>query len=188
MPIVSTTKMTARQFLMLGEDPPGVRLELVNGEVAVSPSPTPEHSTAVIQLITLLNTHVTARGLGELHQDVDTILDPFTVRRPDVLFFASHRTHLIGKKAMEGPPDLAVEVISPSSVEIDREDKFAEYREAGVAHYWLTDPIDRAMEGWRLENGVYASTGRGKGDDVLRLPPFPDLDIPLGRLWRRAAP
>jgi hypothetical protein len=32
MSIISTTKMTARQFLQLGEDPPGVRLELVNGE------------------------------------------------------------------------------------------------------------------------------------------------------------
>ena len=45
MPVVSTTKMTARQYLMLGEDPPGVRLELVDGEVAVSPSPMPKAPT-----------------------------------------------------------------------------------------------------------------------------------------------
>ena len=37
---VGTIKMTARQFLELGEDPPGVRLELVDGEIAVTPSPT----------------------------------------------------------------------------------------------------------------------------------------------------
>jgi Uma2 family endonuclease len=185
MPIVSTTKMTAEQFLMLGEDPPGVRLELVNGEVAVSPSRTPAHSHANIKLIALLENYVSAHDLGELHHDVDTILNTFTVRRPDILFFAKHRTHLIGKKAMEGPPDLAVEVISPSSIEIDREDKFAEYREAGVEHYWITDPIRRTVEGWRLENGVYVTTGRGEENDVLRLSPFPDLEIPLSRLWRR---
>jgi hypothetical protein len=40
----STIKMTARQFLELGEDPPGVRLELVNGEIAVSPSSIRDHS------------------------------------------------------------------------------------------------------------------------------------------------
>ena len=104
--------MTARQFLMLGEDPPGVRLELVNGEVAVGPSPTPEHSNVVIQLVILIGVHNNERELGELHHDLDTILDRFDVRRPEVLFFFKNRAHLIGKKAMEGPPDLAVEVIS----------------------------------------------------------------------------
>jgi Uma2 family endonuclease len=44
MSIISTCKMTAEQFLQLGQDPPGVRLELVDGEVAVSPGPIPEHS------------------------------------------------------------------------------------------------------------------------------------------------
>src|SRR5947209_2351568 len=124
MPVLSTTKMTARQFLMLGEDPPGVRLELVDGEVAVSPSPTPKHSHVVVQLIAILAEFIHRLGLGELHHDVDTILDEFNVRRPDILYFAKARTHLIGTKAMEGPPDLTIEVLSPSSIEVDRTDKF----------------------------------------------------------------
>ncbi|MGH7214096.1 MAG: Uma2 family endonuclease [Tepidisphaeraceae bacterium] len=186
MAIVSTTKMTAKQFLMLGEDPPGVRLELVDGEVAVSPSPTPDHSHVVIQLVYVLEEHNRRHDLGELHHDVDTILDRFNVRRPDILFFFKARTHLIGKKAMEGPPDLAVEVISPSSVEVDRQDKFAQYRDAGVAHYWIADPELQSLEGWQLRDGVYQSTGRGQGHATLALPPFPGLEISLGRLWRRA--
>jgi len=165
MPIVSTTKMTARQFLELGQDPPGVRLELVNGEVAVSPSPTPKHSHVVVRLISN---------------------DEYNVRRPDVLFFAKSRTHLIGEKAMEGPPDLAVEVLSPCSIEVDREDKFAQYCDAGVAHYWIVDPAHRTIEGWRLEGGQYVPTGRGQETDVVRLLPFVDLDVSLARLWRAA--
>jgi Uma2 family endonuclease len=184
MPIVSTTKMTAQQFLRLGEDPPGVRLELVNGEVAGSPSPSPRHSHVVVNLITILNNHILDRDLGELHQDVDTILDRFNVRRPDVLFFAKSRTHLIGSKAIEGPPDLAVEVISPSSVEVDRQDKFAQYREAGVAHYWIIDPAIKTIETWKLEGGQYVLVGRGQGAATVNLSPFPDLEIPLGKLWR----
>ncbi len=184
MPIINTTKMTAQQFLMLGEDPPGVKLELVDGEVAVSPSPIPEHSTVVIHLIMILGNHIHANALGELHQDVDTILNRFTVRRPDVLYFSKSRTHLIGKKAMEGPPDLAVEVISPSSIEIDRQDKFAEYRQAGVAHYWIIDPGQRSADAWSLVDGVYEPAGSGKDADVVRFAPFADLDIPLGRMWR----
>ncbi|HLL90519.1 MAG TPA: Uma2 family endonuclease [Tepidisphaeraceae bacterium] len=186
--VISTTKMTAKQYLMLGEDPPGVRLELVNGEIAVSPSLTPSHSYAIIELITLLNVHIRAGGIGELYQDVDTILDKFNVRRPDVLFFARGRLHLIGKKAMEGPPDLAVEVISPSSVEVDREDKFEQYRAARVAHYWIVDPAMQTVEGFRLTNGRYELVGRAQGGGTLRLPPFPDLEIPLSRLWRKEWP
>ena len=184
MPI-STTKMTARQFLMLGEDPPGVRLELVNGEVAVSPGPTPDHSNVIVQLIILLGVYNQERDLGELYQDVDTILDRFNVRRPDVLFFFKARTHLIGKKAMEGPPDLAVEVISPSSVEIDREDKFAQYRDAGVRYYWIIDPELKAIDAWELLDGKYVHIAHAQGTMTVRLPPFPDLEIPLARLWRR---
>jgi hypothetical protein len=59
---VSTIKMTARQFLELGEDPPGVHLELVDGEVAVSPSPTPLHSYVVMRLGAMLTDHVSVVG------------------------------------------------------------------------------------------------------------------------------
>lgn|ERR1019366_8436218 len=185
MPIVSTTKMTAQQFLQLGEDPPGVRLELVDGEVAVSPSPIPDHSNVVIQLIVLLENYNAANDLGELHHDVDTILDRFNVRRPDILFYSTERTHLIGKKAMEGPPDLAIEVISPSSIEVDRDDKFVQYRDGGVAHYWIIDPAQQTVDAWSLENGAYVVSGHAQGSAVIKLPPFPDLEIPLSRLWRR---
>lgn len=182
--VLSTTKMTAEQFLQLGEDPPGIRLELVEGEIALSPSPTPEHSYAATRLIILLGNYIDARQLGELYGDVDTILSRFTVRRPDILYFSKARTHLIGKKAMHGPPDLAVEVISPSSVEVDRVDKFAQYREAGVANYWIVDSEARTIEVFRLESGRYISSGGGQKGQTVRLPPFDDLEIPLARLWR----
>lgn len=185
MPVVSTTKMTAGQFLMLGEDPPGVRLELVNGEVAVSPSPTPDHSYVVVNLITMLNNYILDRDLGELHHDVDTVLDQFNVRRPDVLYFSHARTHFIGKKAMEGPPDLAVEVISPSSIEVDREDKFAQYREAGVGFYWIIDPATKTIDAWELRGKDFAHIAHEEGEAVVKLPPFAGLEIPLSRLWRK---
>lgn len=79
--------MTARQFLELGEDPPGVRLELVNGEVAVSPSPTPDHSFTVLALAEFLRGHIGSKNLGQLFTDVDTIFGEYDVRRPDLLFF-----------------------------------------------------------------------------------------------------
>src|SRR5689334_12868123 len=124
MPIVSTAKMTARQFMALGEDPPGVRLELVNGEVAVAPSLTPEHSNTDTGLCTILKLYVDQHGLGMVLRDLDTTLDMFNVRRPDILFFSKARLHLVTAEKLEGPPDLAIEIISPSSATVDRVDKF----------------------------------------------------------------
>src|SRR5437667_1148803 len=119
---VSAIRMTARQFLQLGEDPPGVRLELVNGEIAVSPSPIPAHTHVVLTLAQILKNHIDEHDLGELLGDVDTIFGEYDVRRPDLLYFVKRRRHLIGEKAIEGPPDLCVEVVSPTSGRTDRKE------------------------------------------------------------------
>jgi Uma2 family endonuclease len=181
---VSTTKMTARQFLKLGEDPPGVRLELVDGEIAVSPSPTPDHAYAVLSLGSILKVFCDEHDAGVLLPDVDTVFGVHDVRRPDIVYFTNARKHLIGEKAIEGAPDLCVEVLSPSSRRIDRRDKFAQYATAKVKHYWIVDPKQRTIESYRLSGGKYVGRVRGSGSDVVKLPPFPKLAIPLAKLWR----
>jgi Uma2 family endonuclease len=183
MPIVSTIKMTARQFLELGEDPAGVRLELVDGEVAVSPSPIPDHSYIETMLKIILGQHILAHDLGRLYGDVDTLFGLHDVRRPDIIYFSKPRLHLVGKKAMEGPPDLCVEILSPSSETIDRVDKFDQYQSAGVACYWIIDPHQQTAEAFQLRAGKYVSAGRGANSDTVSFPPFLDLQIPLARLW-----
>jgi Uma2 family endonuclease len=187
MPAIHTAKMTARQFLELGEDPPGIRLELVDGEIELSPSPIPKHSYVDRMLTIILGQHIVERGLGRLYGDVDTIFGEHDVRRPDLIFFRKDRVHLVGPKAMEGPPDLCVEILSPSSIDNDREVKFELYEEAGVAHYWIIDPSARTLEAYSLINGRFQPAGGGSGDDAVRLPPFSELEIPLGRLWEPAA-
>ncbi len=185
MPALSTTRMTASQFLQLGEDPPGVRLELVDGEIEVTPSPTPEHSHVDRMLTTLLGGHILRNGLGELHGDVDVLFGEHDVRRPDLLFYRRDRTHLIGEQAMVGPPDLAVEIVSPTSVETDRVHKFRLYESHGVPQYWNVDPMHRTLEGWALRGQKYTDAGKAEGDQAIALPPFPDFRIPLAQLWRR---
>jgi Uma2 family endonuclease len=181
---VSTIKMTARQFLELGEDPPGVRLELVNGEIAVSPSPTPDHSFVVLSLARMLGNHIERHDLGQLFTDVDTIFGEYDVRRSDLLFFRKSRLHLIGPKAMEGPPDLAVEVLSSGSATTDRRDKFKLYAAGKVKYYWIVDPKGRTIEAYRLVRGRYTGRVRGSGSDLIALAPFSELKIPLKKLWR----
>lgn len=175
--------MTAKQFLELGEDPVGIRLELVDGEIEMSPGPEPKHSYADVRLGQMLLGSIEAHVLGYLFGDVDTIFGPHDVRRPDLIFFARKRLHLIGEKAMEGPPDLCVEIVSPSSVKTDRKENFKQYAQGKVAYYWIVDPQAREIEGYKLVGKKYQLVGSGKENEVVHLPPFEKLEIPLRRLW-----
>lgn len=175
--------MSAEQFMAMEEDPIGPRTELVEGEIVVCPSSAPLHSFANIRLTRILDEHIETKNVGVLLQDVDTVLNFNTVRRPDILYFTKARKHLVTAKRIKGPPDLAIEVISPGSVRTDRVAKFAEYAAAGVEYYWIIDPESREIEAWHLESNQYVSCGRGRGAEVIKLPPFPDLEISLSRLW-----
>ncbi|MDB5292125.1 MAG: hypothetical protein JWL69_3366 [Phycisphaerales bacterium] len=184
MPIVSTARMTAKQYLQLGEDPPGVRLELVDGQIAVGPSVTPRHSRADKQLSFVLLGYIIEQDLGVLLGNIDAIFGEYDVRRPDLIFFTKERRHLINyDRVIDAPPDLCVEIVSPESALIDRRDKFKQYAAAGVRFYWIVDPQMKTIEAFRLTGGRYRAIGRGQGSDTVSLPPFPDLEIPLGQIW-----
>jgi Uma2 family endonuclease len=168
----------------LGEDPVGVRLELVDGEIAVSASPLPPHSRVVVRLTSILDRHIEENDLGILLTDCDTVFGDYDVRRPDLLFFTRAREHLIpDEDPIEGAPDLCVEVLSKSTRQVDRVDKFKQYAKAGVKHYWIADPNARTIEAFKLVGKGYRLVGQGSGQEVVSLPPFPDLEVSLGRVW-----
>jgi Uma2 family endonuclease len=181
---IATKRMTAAEFLALPEDPNKTRYELAHGEVIVSPSPNIDHGRVVTQLMILLGSHVDLHKIGELFSDIDTYFGPEDVRRPDLLFFATDRLHLTQGQYPLGAPTLCVEVLSPSNSGFDRVDKFNLYQASGVEFYWIIDPRVHTIEAYRLQNGAYLASGRGKDDDVVKLLPFADLEVPLKRLWR----
>jgi Uma2 family endonuclease len=185
-PTTITGRMTAAEFMALPEDPNKTRYELVHGEVVVSPSPNFDHAFVVTHLSMLLAQHVRSNRLGVVVSDIDTPFSPEDVRRPDILFFSNSRTHHIGKVNLEGPPDLCVEVLSPSNRHVDRGDKFELYRDSGVPFYWIIDPMTKVVEAYRLDGKEYVPTVTAKDDAVVRLPPFDELDIPLADIWRPA--
>ena len=183
MTIAETIKMTAEQYLYLQRDPPGLRLELEDGEIRVSPSPTAQHAWAVSQLVRHLGNYAASNQLGVVMSDTDTIVTEYTVRRPDVYFFARARVKLLDGGVIRQAPDLAVEVISPASERTDRNKKFAEYLVFGISHYWLVDPSKRTVESFELRRKKYVGCGQASGSEKLSLPPFEGLDLDLTELW-----
>jgi Uma2 family endonuclease len=183
MTLVSTAKMNARQFFMLGEDPPGLRLELVHGDIIVSPSPSFEHSYADTQLRNILTNYINEHDLGAIVGDVDTIFDDLNVRRPDIIFIARSRLHLIKGHGIPIIPDLCVEILSPSSATQDQTEKMDLYARSGVGHYWIVDPKGHTFDAYKLTGKKYVRKVSGRERDVVKAPPFPACKMALGKLW-----
>jgi Uma2 family endonuclease len=178
-------KMTAEQYRMLGEDPPGVRLDLVDGRIIVRATPDPDHSRVTLALASVLQGFVREHRLGHLLLNLDVIYDAYTVRRADVLFVSKRHTKII-KEVVHGPPDLCIEVTSPSTATDDRVEKFRLYCESGVKNYWIFDPHARMAEAFVLKNGEYVPAGSGRDKEVVKFPPFPKLALRLGDIWPKA--
>lgn len=136
--------MTADQYIALGETPE--RYELVDGVVIMSPSPTFRHQKLVMLLIRQLDRYVEPRG-GELVADIDIVLTPKIVYRPDIVYFRPGR--LVGTpERLSEPPDLIVEIISPSSKSLDLITKRNDYEKFGVGEYWVVDPETLQVRRW----------------------------------------
>ena len=91
--------------------------------------------------------------------------DAINVVQPDVMVFCD-RTKLDDKGAI-GPPDIAVEVISPSSAKNDRYRKFRLYEKAGVREYWIVDGVNETVEVYALQNGKFSLNALfGSGDSI----------------------
>ena len=152
----ATTKMTYEQYCLLPED--GKQYEVIDGELFMTPAPKPRHQRIVLRLAEELSRFVRENSLGEVFvAPVDVILDQYTVLEPDVLFISAARLSIVKEEAIEGAPDLVVEVLSPSTFYKDLRKKMTAYSQFGVQEYWIVDPETQTIE-------IYA-----RRDDKLQL-------------------
>jgi Uma2 family endonuclease len=139
----------------------GHRYELVDGALLVTPAPGYSHQLAVVRLWRLIDDARAADQVA-LVAPFDVVLSETTVFEPDVLL-ASRRDFT--DRELDGPPILAVEVLSPSTRSIDRLLKHARYAEAGVQHYWIIDPLEPSLTAYLLTNrGAYDEVAHVVGD------------------------
>jgi len=82
-------------------------------------------------------------------------------------------------------PDWVAEVLSPSTQRNDRVLKLPIYREHGVGHVWLVDPMAQTLEIYRLQPDGYLLTSAFGGDCTVRAEPFAAIELDLSALWQR---
>ncbi|MCI0389433.1 MAG: Uma2 family endonuclease [Acidobacteria bacterium] len=135
------------------------RAEWVDGEIVLMPSPASfGHQDLGSFLERVLGIYIEVKNLGKL------VRAPYVMRmaaisrgrEPDLIFIRRDREHLLTRNYLNGPADLAIEIISPESLKRDTEIKFAEYEAAGVGEYWMLDPDYRKAEFYQLgDDGRY---------------------------------
>ena len=149
MSTVGHKLLTAEEFFDLPSPSDGTVLELVRGEVVAMPGPGFEHGeiqgNAYFQIKAFLKQNPVGRVVVE--SGTVTERNPDTVRGPDVSYYSKERLPLDQRviKYHDQPPDLCVEVVSPSNTKRRLRDKIREYFFSGVRMVWILDPEDRSV-------------------------------------------
>ena len=141
--------------------PEGAPYELIRGELVMAPSPTPFHQIIQSNLHFALARFVRTERLGQvLTAPMDVRLSEEDTVQPDLIFIAAERSHIIGEQAIDGAPDLIVEILSPSTAYRDLTTKKRLYEEHGVREYWVVDPDSETVEVFELADERFMQHAR----------------------------
>jgi Uma2 family endonuclease len=145
-----TRKLSYSDYLSWNDDE---RWEIINGEAYnMTPTPATMHQLISTDLLIQLGTQLKGKTCKVFHAPFDVRLpvgdekeeDIENIVQPDISVICDPRQ--LDKKGCLGPPDLIIEIISPSTSRIDRMEKFFLYEQVGVKEYWLVSPDDKMVE------------------------------------------
>jgi Uma2 family endonuclease len=175
--------MSETEWSALGEDEPG---ELVAGQLVEEEVPDIVHEVVVTWLSVFLGGWLLPRG-GVIGGSARFLIGEGQGRKTDVFVFFPGTPKPRRRGASRRPPDIAIEVLSPTPRDIrrDRIEKKAEYARFGVKWYWIVDPEARTIEFHeRSQEGRYVHV-LGASDGSVEVPACPGLVLDLDDLWRR---
>ena len=151
-------RFTYEDYLRLPDD--GKQYQIVGGELYMSPAPVPYHQRILLNLSMVLQHFVAERDLGSVWiAPCDIVLSDEDVVEPDLFFISKEREDIVGDTYIEEAPDLAVEILSPSTSKLDRTIKMRLYERSGVREYWVVDPERKRIEVLNLTDRGYLRAG-----------------------------
>lgn len=174
--------MTVAEWIALPEDEPG---ELVDGCLVEEEMPDLVHEIVVSWLVGTLKNWLGPRGGFVFASEAKFVVGARRGRKPDASMYLPGGAVPPGRGAVRTPPDVVVEVLSPTARDArrDRVDKVGDYAAFGVRWYWLVDPERRVVE--ILERGADGRYVRAAGaaGGTLAAPGCPGLELDVDALW-----
>lgn len=161
---VAQEGVTAEELLEMSTE--RGRFELIGGVLYEMPPNSFDHGGTELSAALPLKLYLRRNPIGKLvGGEVGFVLArrPDFVRAPDLAFVRRERLPVDGSKFFEGPPDLAVEVLSPSDRASEVGRKVAMWLEYGTQQVWVLDPRTRTVR----VHGTGEETTELKPDDYL---------------------
>jgi Uma2 family endonuclease len=181
-----TRTWTYEDLFSLRDD--GKRYEIIHGELFEMPSPTFEHSTAIINLIALCLPVVTSLGGLIRTAPLDVFMKGANPVQPDIVILLPDRLHLIRSRGIEGPPNVVMEVLSPWNSGHDRVRKRVLYAGAGVDEYWLISPEAAIIEVLVREGNAFRLFSRAGAEEPIRSKILSELSFPAAAVFAATLP
>jgi Uma2 family endonuclease len=165
--------------------PEDKRYEIIAGALYEMPPPSWNHAATVIALIELLLPVVEALGGEIATAPVGVFFPGADPVQPDIVGLLPQGPAFPARRGVEGPPDLVIEVLSPSNRAHDRLTKRALYAQAGVREYWLVDPNRRTVEVLTLDRDALHTAQTASGDEIVVSPLLEGATFPLAAIFAR---
>ena len=147
MPLTQISWQDVQQF---PDD--GKRYEAIEGEPYVTAAPSLRHQAVSLRLTLTLNAILVEGGYGTLWVAPTGVEFPSTGEgvEPDLAFVSNERREILTDAWIRGPPDLLIEILSPSTASRDLKLKLRLYERQHVAEYWVVDPVEDDVTVWRF--------------------------------------
>ncbi|HEY9852516.1 MAG TPA: Uma2 family endonuclease [Leptolyngbyaceae cyanobacterium] len=185
--IIEKKVWTDAEFMALNRD--GHRYELVNGELIDMGNSGAKHGYLAIILSAALFNCVSTQKLGAMFDSSTAFkMKSGNKRSPDISFVAKERLQGLldlPDGFLEGAPDLAVEILSPSNTVEEIHNKLVEYFENGARLVWVIHPKENYVLVYRSAQSpdrLLKSTDSLDGEDVV-----PGFTLPVADLFQKLA-
>jgi Uma2 family endonuclease len=141
------------------------KADLIDGYLHYDDMPTIQHEDLFAFLLMILRGYARKKDLGlVLGSRTKVRVAGREGYEPDILFVRSERSHVVGRLHLSEAPDLAVEIVSPSSAVRDYRTKRAGYEQIGTREYWIVDPQQQEARFFRLaDDGLFAEVTPAEG-------------------------
>jgi Uma2 family endonuclease len=171
--------------------PEDVRYEVLDGQIiSMSPAPTTNHQHVQRELLIELGMYLRGKECSVFGAPIDVCLfaEKMTSNdkiqdwvQPDIIVVCDRNK--INLKNIVGAPDLAIEILSPSTARNDRLIKVSAYQKAGVKVYWIVDPSNEYVEVFLLQDNRFISSGLYTKEDSVKVSILEDLSISLKNIF-----
>jgi len=163
-----------------------IRYELIDGKAYAMSAPTLTHQDILLELGTQFKVFLEGKKCKVIIAAFDVCLngkgdEDKDVVQPDVIIVCDES--ILDDKRCNGTPDMAIEILSPSTSRHDRIVKLNLYLKAGVREYWIVDPEDRSVAVHILENGKYIINAYEQ-DENINVSILDGCTIPLTKVFR----